>query len=624
MDVSDVDSSTEMDADLSAEMDTSNIGLLTEMEAHQIFREVYCEFYEWQQADAQASIDRLACKSPDDSDSFPDRGAFGLSGVDANLIDDEDAAPPYTSCAPVSRNVLLSDHADLGLGMGMLSHIPFADHPAFDKEQFLRDCIKQSPSLTYAWQTDFIDPDVEVILMEVVKRLYNRDIPLRTMDTFLLRNTGHNSGLVWAMRQSPGLVHGRTGVDTMRKIYNEVYGGKTESVFDALNICQPAYCLFCERVACGTHLPAKDKGKRLPILLEKKARLSAEELYESDVAPCGEDCFKHLDMDTYEDESKAESDIDKDQFIIGVLKIDPDILPCDLSFTSKVPCNKIFLYRARFLSQADDRPDAGRTYSGPSHLAEIRSTPEPPEQSFSSPVHPCVHDGPCDDTAIGCLCYFTGRQCLRSCNCALTCYRRRKGCSCYVEGGCSRANQCPCAVASHECDPELCRKCGARNRIARNRDGPPRNFICNNVDVQRASINDDLISIRQSEYGSGAFNASSRGVMQPFTYLGEYHGQLRIDGDASSTADNSLARYTGRNYMFELNSEIDIDAASMGNVTRYLNDRPWYTKEKQRKCSKQGDEYANCVAEIVHANEEQHIILKTCGHHHRSCYTAAS
>lgn len=37
--------------------------------------------------------------------------------------------------------------------------------------------------------------------MEVVKRLYNRDIPLRTMDTFLLRNTGHNSGLVWAMRQ---------------------------------------------------------------------------------------------------------------------------------------------------------------------------------------------------------------------------------------------------------------------------------------------------------------------------------------------------------------------------------------------------------------------------------------
>ncbi len=170
MDVSDVDSSTEMDADLSAEMDTSNIGLLTEMEAHQIFREVYCEFYEWQQADAQASIDRLACKSPDDSDSFPDRGAFGLSGVDANLIDDEECIvvdigneiaphPPYTSCAPVSRNVLLSDHAELGLGMGMLSHVPFADHPAFDKEQFLRDCIKQSPSLTYAWQTDFIDPD---------------------------------------------------------------------------------------------------------------------------------------------------------------------------------------------------------------------------------------------------------------------------------------------------------------------------------------------------------------------------------------------------------------------------------------------------------------------------------
>ncbi len=30
------------------------------------------------------------------------------------------------------------------------------------------------------------------------------------------------------------------------------------------------------------------------------------------------------------------------------------------------------------------------------------------------------------------------------------------------------------------------------------------------------------------------------------------------------------------------------------------------------------------IFQVVHANEEQHIILKTCGHHHRSCYTAAS
>ncbi|KAF9003180.1 hypothetical protein BDZ89DRAFT_1146133 [Hymenopellis radicata] len=84
-------------------------------------------------------------------------------------------------------------------------------------------------------------------------------------------------------------------------------------------------------------------------------KLSVEELHDSDVTPCGDDCFKHQDMDSYE--VKGESDIDKDQFIIGVLQIDLDILPCDLSFTSKVACGKIFLYHARFLSQADKRPD---------------------------------------------------------------------------------------------------------------------------------------------------------------------------------------------------------------------------------------------------------------------------
>ncbi|KAF9021865.1 hypothetical protein BDZ89DRAFT_1137694 [Hymenopellis radicata] len=555
MDISDVNSQAEMDisdVNSQAEMDGSYVGSSAEMEARQIYEDVHREFYEWQQADVQASIDSLACKNPDDS--FPDRGEFNLGGMDACLIDDEDCIiinienkiaphPPYTSCAPVSRNVLLPDDAGLGLAVESLSHVPYADHPAFKKKQFLRDCIAAIPDLKYAWQSDFLDPDVEIMRIEVVKRLYNKNIPLNTLGGNLLGSVGHASGLLWAINQRdrPKVLDWFTGEkekETLQKIENEIGSWKTESVFDAINTCEPAYCFLCERVACGTHRPEKDEktNSRLPVLLEKVAKLSAEELHSSDVTPCGADCFKHLDMDRYEDESKGTSDIDKDQFIIGVLKIDPDILPCDLSFTSKLPCNQIFLYRARFLKQADDRPgDAGRTSSGPSHLAEVRGPAKRPEQSFTSP------------------------------------------------------NQISQSQVDHE--------------------GPPPNDtkICNNVDVQCSTINDDLVYIRRSKYGSGAFS-SSNDDMSANTYLGEYHGQIK-KSFGESAVDDILAKYTKRNYAFSLNDEVIIDAASMGNVTRYLNHKP--ESKKEREHSKHGDKYANCVADVVHVNEEKHIVLKT-------------
>ncbi|KAF9012189.1 hypothetical protein BDZ89DRAFT_1224211 [Hymenopellis radicata] len=661
MDSSYVDSSTEMDV--------SNVDLSAEMQALQIVEEVYREFNEWSQDDAQASIDSLACKNPDDS--FPDRGEFKLGGMDACLIDDEDCIivnienniaphPPYTSCAPVSRNVLLPEDADLGLRAGRLSHVPYADDPEFKAEQFLRDCMMENPDLKYAWQNDFEDPDVEIMRIEIIKRLYKAEIPLNTLGN-LLGKVGHDSGSLWAIFQRDwpkGLDwFGEKDLDILNDIRNnpELPDLKTESVFDAINTCEPAYCLSCERVACGTHLVVKDEttGCRLPVILQKMAKLSAEELHDSDVTPCGDDCFKHLDMDSYEVKSQAESDIDKDQFIIGVLQIDPDILPCDLSFTSKLPCSKIFLYRARFLSQADKRPDSCRTSSGPSHLAEARGPPKLPEQSFSLPVHPCVHDGPCDETVVDCRCYLLGRQCLRSCNCALTCDRRRKGCSCYVEGDAAypttalvlsrrksviqnyaaNAERGLSRVASYWKSLNLI---SHRNQIAwksvdTKGPSPGHSRLCNNVDVQRATTKDDLICIRQSKYGSGAFSSSSD-VLEANTYLGgELHGISFFK--CTLTPQNIMAKsrksirprswrksfqkHMHRNYVFELNDEATIDAASMGNVTRFLNDKPARpeseikSNKKKSKHSKRRDQYANCVAHVIHANEEKHIVLRT-------------
>ncbi|KAF9008509.1 hypothetical protein BDZ89DRAFT_1144170 [Hymenopellis radicata] len=290
-------------------------------------------------------------------------------------------------------------------------------------------------------------------------------------------------------------------------------------------------------------------------------------------------------MDSYEVKSQAESDIDKDQFIIGVLQIDPDILPCDLSFTSKLPCSKIFLYRARFLSQADKRPDSCRTSSGPSHLAEARGPPKLPEQSFSLPIdaQAIVGERAAPVMWRGDAAYPTT---------ALVLSRRKS------------------VIQNYAANAER-----AWKSVDTKGPSPGHSRLCNNVDVQRATTKDDLICIRQSKYGSGAFSSSSD-VLEANTYLGEYHGQIK-EIDKTSKLEEIISKHMHRNYVFELNDEATIDAASMGNVTRFLNDKPARpeseikSNKKKSKHSKRRDQYANCVAHVIHANEEKHIVLRT-------------
>ncbi|KAF9008510.1 hypothetical protein BDZ89DRAFT_1144171 [Hymenopellis radicata] len=173
--------------DSSTEMDVSNVDLSAEMQALQI-------------------VEEFGVQEPDDS--FPDRGEFKLGGMDACLIDDEDciivnienniAPHPRIRPAPGIEECFLQ-RCGLGLRAGRLSHVLMRTIRV-QAEQFFAGLYDGESDLKYAWQNDFEDPDVEIMRIEIIKRLYKAEIPLNTLGN-LLGKVGHDSGSLWAIFQ---------------------------------------------------------------------------------------------------------------------------------------------------------------------------------------------------------------------------------------------------------------------------------------------------------------------------------------------------------------------------------------------------------------------------------------
>jgi len=86
------------------------------------------------------------------------------------------------------------------------------------------------------------------------------------------------------------------------------------------------------------------------------------------------------------------------------------------------------------------------------------------------------------------------------------------------------------------------------------------------------------------------------------TFIGEYIGEISqiSQGQTLSTIDelrSLVMDYTERNYIFTINTRYSLDAFSLGNETRFLND---------------SDDF-NCVARELLVNGEKRIGIWTLG-----------
>ncbi|KAK0466156.1 uncharacterized protein EV420DRAFT_1510194 [Desarmillaria tabescens] len=452
--------------------------------------DVFEQFYAWEQEDARARILSLAVDTDSDDDdefdvsfensaqtsnadleatgeaflvwSYDEGGVRTLSGtvscIEIPVPVDFEPHPPYVSCTPASRSAE-KETFDLTLSAESLPFIPFADNPKFPLAEYL------AYYESFEWQVDFVDPDAEVIEIEVARRLHcDLGLSLDAIDELkVLRpmRLSHDSGLIWDtfQRDIPDL----PWLD--EPVIMTLPPRKLPSENDLLNDINRFRPQLCPNMNC-IHLACKIHQFEYPPINPVTPTKTNQNLKLRQGAPCGPDCYFHLD-ENHDGmiEGVQWTNPEDEEFLHGVLKLDPDISPCALAVICRKRCFEVYIYRTRLI------PDEKVFVTDPEEQLQRQSQlvfydDDATDDSLTFiPIPPCGHPGPCD-ASNNCQCYFKSYHCQRNCRCGLTCPRRRKGCDCTHEkkktGLCEDEKKCICVASGRECDPELCLGCDAR------------------------------------------------------------------------------------------------------------------------------------------------------------------
>ncbi|KAK4205243.1 hypothetical protein QBC40DRAFT_302900 [Triangularia verruculosa] len=206
------------------------------------------------------------------------------------------------------------------------------------------------------------------------------------------------------------------------------------------------------------------------------------------------------------------------------------------------------------------------------------------EHSLREIWTPCHHEGACT-AANGCQCASKGRHpvlCERFCLCtADICALKFTGCACHSLGKTCIQRQkegkpCICVQLNRECDPVLCRGCGARERADPENayDEQLHSTGCQNVPMQRGATKAVVIGSSQLEgCGYGLFAAEDIAADE---FIIEYTGEL-ISHDEGVRRENRRGDVFDEenkiSYLFTLLEQegIWVDAAIYGNLSRYIN-----------------------------------------------------
>lgn len=174
--------------------------------------------------------------------------------------------------------------------------------------------------------------------------------------------------------------------------------------------------------------------------------------------------------------------------------------------------------------------------------------------------YPCHHSEPCSETT--CSCIQNGFFCTKSCIWGSSSRNFFRGCNCLSH---CKANSCPCFASNRECDPNLCKRCGACTDAP---NKPVTNQPCqnDNIGMRRHA---HLLVGKSTVAGWGLF---PKYALKKGDYIHEYLGEM-IPHDE---AERRGAVYDERDqtYLFDLSEDYAVDALRMGNKTRFINHSP--------------------------------------------------
>ncbi|KAJ7702292.1 hypothetical protein B0H17DRAFT_139275 [Mycena rosella] len=512
------------------------------------------------------------------------------------------AHPPYQFCTPASRNLTarMIDNAQAPF-------VPYPEESAFPHKRYLASFDG------FQWENDQRDPDDEVIQYETVRRLHvERGFPAETIDdimrdhsSFRRLRLSNESGLLWDVSQRDPLkvIWGDGRLASSKPHLPPHFAQEfptSNDIFIQINSGLTKFCpnLNCIMHCCQIHI-THDWSLYTPALTPKEPHLTSAEFFEQPGATCGDNCFRLIDPDDMEDQDMS---IDNLDFLQSALKLDPDMLPCDLAVICKLPCRHVFFHRRDLVDDREVFPPAPvietkkkRKGKRPQRLSLYRKADTKKRRPFSRQdfhLPPCSHPGPCSQVLMGCQCFKANSLCERNCRCPPTCPRRWTGCNstCARSPTCGR--KCRCRMAGRECDPELCTACDARDTHVHFPDIIRRSTRCENMEIQRSEFK--CFHIKRSTWGLGAFAAEP---ISTGDVIGEYVGELLDGADQILGHRDTIQKYSGLNYCFGITDRTTVDAQWLGNPTRFLNDSKPHRP--------------NCGADGVHtANGEPRLIIR--------------
>jgi SET domain/CXC domain len=182
---------------------------------------------------------------------------------------------------------------------------------------------------------------------------------------------------------------------------------------------------------------------------------------------------------------------------------------------------------------------------------------------------PCKHHGPCTPLNKDCTCAVTGVNCEKYCSCNHMrvsgerihtlgqCPRSFGGCSCKSAASCM-TNACVCFSTRRECDPDLCRACGAGN-------APDEARGCCNVGLRLGTHFRTIVG-RSTVHGWGVYAAEPipRNVL-----IGEYVGEI-VDQDEAERRGRVYDELD-YSFLFNITEHYAVDSTRLGNKLKYCN-----------------------------------------------------
>uniref|UniRef100_A0A7S2JVJ5 Uncharacterized protein n=1 Tax=Leptocylindrus danicus TaxID=163516 RepID=A0A7S2JVJ5_9STRA len=172
---------------------------------------------------------------------------------------------------------------------------------------------------------------------------------------------------------------------------------------------------------------------------------------------------------------------------------------------------------------------------------------------------PCIHEGQCNEK--NCSCVENAFFCTKHCIWGSKSRNFYRGCAC--ESKCT-TNSCSCYAAKRECDPDLCKHCGA---CCDEPNKPATKQRCRNDNLSMRRHQRLLIA--ESSIKDAGWGLFTKYALKKGDFIQEYVGEVISQEEADRRG--LIYDKVNRSYLFNMTSDTVVDASRKGNKTKFAN-----------------------------------------------------